>query len=194
MRVVLVAAALAVSACSILEPRPDYSKFFVLSAVSQGEVEEPVKNVVIGLGPIKFPDYLDRSQRVVRVGPNQLRFSDTERWAEPLERNFSRVLSQNLSAELRTQDIYTFPWFTSVPISHTVAVDVLQFDTDTEGDARLRVRWALKESSSDRVVASRESTFEEKPDGEGGEAAIAALSEVVGRLSEEIAAAIREAR
>ena len=64
--------------------------------------------------------------------------------AEPLERNFSRVLSQNLSAQLGTQDIYTFPWFTSVP-------------TGKSGlSASIRSDWGIRHPPSEPGAASSE--------------------------------------
>ena len=182
----------AVAACSVLEPQADHSEFYVLTSVSEVPTNVPPAPVglVVGVGPIEFPDYLDRSERVVRVGVNQVRFSDNERWAEPLERNFARVLAQNLSVLLDTGRIYVFPWFTSLAISHEVKVDVLQFDTDRDGDATLRVRWALRAESSEQVVISKESRFEQPSRGSGPEGAVQALSEAVGQLASEIATAV----
>ena len=64
----------------------------------------------LGIGPIKFPGYLDRQEIVVRSAQNRLMFLSTDRWAEPLQENFSRVLSENLALLLDTDLIIIYPW------------------------------------------------------------------------------------
>src|SRR5574342_626514 len=96
--------------CGTFSPKPDPSRFFTLSSLPQVE-ESVVKNsasqngVFLGIGPIKFPGYLDRQEIVVRSAQNRFDVSENDRWAEPLDENFTRVLAQNLSVLLRTDRI-----------------------------------------------------------------------------------------
>jgi uncharacterized protein len=101
------------AACSPLAPRPDYAKFFVLTPIS----DPPTPSVsttapgrlAIGIGPIDFPGYLKRLELVTRSSPNQLDISPVDRWGEPLDKNFERVLAENLAQLLNTQNIEKYP-------------------------------------------------------------------------------------
>ena len=65
---------------SLLAPRPNRTRFYVLSSTADvGAASErgTAVDFAVGLGPLKLPDYLNRTQRAVRVGPNQLRFLRT---------------------------------------------------------------------------------------------------------------------
>ena len=64
----------------------------------------------LGVGPIKVPEYLNRTGMVFSREGNQLHVSATERWAEPLEAGVMRVVAINLAASLNTQEIRSFPW------------------------------------------------------------------------------------
>jgi uncharacterized lipoprotein YmbA len=198
-------ASVLVGGCTFLAPQPDRSRLFVLTAVggqsaSRAETQDSnpsaatTESLVVGLGPVEFPEYLDRAQMVIRLGSNRVQLSSTEYWAEPLDQNFERVLSQDLAGALGTQRILAFPWFISAPLDFEVPIDVLQFDTDGDGNAMLRVRWALKDVAAKRFVLTRESRFAQPADGSGTEAAVAAMSATVAAFGEEIAEEIRVRR
>jgi uncharacterized lipoprotein YmbA len=78
------------------------SRFYLLSAQPSAETTLPIAlaepHLAIGLGPIAFPKYLDRPQIVTRTSPYELNFAEFERWSEPLDTNFSRILAENLAA------------------------------------------------------------------------------------------------
>ena len=90
-------ACLSVSGCVNFSPMSDPSRFFMVTPLPQSEQSRPdtdkVNSVFLGIGPIRFPAYLDREQIVTRTAQNRLDISENDRWAEPLEENFTRVLS-----------------------------------------------------------------------------------------------------
>ncbi|HVN63522.1 MAG TPA: ABC-type transport auxiliary lipoprotein family protein, partial [Candidatus Binataceae bacterium] len=77
----LAAGALActIAGCSsLLAPRPDPTKFYVLTPASETTAPAPQSSAgefVLGLGPIKLPAYLDRAEVVTRAVPNRLDLS-----------------------------------------------------------------------------------------------------------------------
>ena len=88
---------LSLAACGTFSPRPDPSRFFTLSSlpqVEQGSLRNSTRpeKMFLGIGPIRFPGYLDRQEIVVRSAQNRFDVSENDRWAEPLQENFSRVL------------------------------------------------------------------------------------------------------
>jgi uncharacterized protein len=190
--VLTVGLACAVNACALLQPQPDRSQFFLLA--SQGALAREVgreTNIAVGLGPVKFPEYLDRNRIPTRVSDTRIEYSERDFWAEPLDRNLVRVLSQDIAMQLGTEKVVTFPWIAGLRLTYTVPVEVLRFESDASGTASLEARWSVKDGKRGDVLATMESHFSEPPTGAGRDAAVAALSRTLGRLGEAIAAEIQ---
>jgi uncharacterized lipoprotein YmbA len=149
------------------------------------------KSVGIGIGPIKFPDHLDRPQIVTRTSANAIQLSEFDRWAGSLREDFSRVLAENLSILLSTDYIFIYPFTKSTPIDYKVAVEVVRFDGELGKTAALTARWTVMEGDSKAFKLVRRSKITETADDSSYEAMVAALSRTVERLSHEIAETIQ---
>ena len=187
-------ACMVLAACSPLAPQPDRSKFFILSPLSDGAAAgvSPVsatQSLTIGIGPIEFPDYLRRLEVVTRTSSNELVLSPEKRWGERLDKNFARVLSENLSQLLNTQQLENYPWPRRTEINYQVTVDVLRFETSTDGQSQLIARWVIKDGRSGKDLSASE-TKASAPVGSGDAAASAALSSDLASLSRDIATRI----
>lgn len=185
---------LASTACSPLAPRPDDSKFFILNPISDGAAAaaSPVsatQSLMIGIGPIEFPDYLRRLDVVTRTSANELDLSPDKRWGEPLDRNFARVLSENLSQLLNTQQLERYPWPRRTEVDYQVMVDVLRFETSADGQSQLIARWVIKDGRTGKDLSASE-THASAPVGSGETGGSAALSSDLATLSRDIAAGI----
>ena len=181
--------------CGSLSPRPDPSRFFTLSSLPQVEESSAQnsasdKGLSLGIGPIKFPGYLDRQEIVVRSAQNRFDVSENDRWAEPLDENFSRVLSQNLSALLRTDRIFPYPWPLNKKPSYQIEIEVLRFEANNARDAQLFARWAVSDGDK-KIISQRESRAVRQAKDKSTEGSVAALSETLGDFSREIADAVR---
>jgi uncharacterized lipoprotein YmbA len=180
--------------CSFLEVRPDPSRFFALTSLPRtGQTAQDAAGtnaLVLGIGPIKFPGYLDRQQLVTRISQNRFAVAENDRWAEPLEENFSRVLSQNLSILLQTDRIVAYPWQRSQQPTYQVQVEVLRFEPNAEQVVELWARWIILDDAR-KTVGLKESYLTQPARDRSTEASVAAMSEAVSDLSKEIAAAIR---
>ena len=176
------------------EGTQETTRYYVLSPLSISELKTEVlddtKSVAIGLGPVTFPEYLNRPQVVVRGGRNQLQIAEFARWAEPLGENFSRVLAENLSSLLATNHITLYGSKRSMPTKYQVTVDVILFDGTPGGNASLVARWTVLGDDRARVLQKKKSSFSEPTDGQSYEALVSAESRLVTALSREIAAAI----
>jgi uncharacterized lipoprotein YmbA len=187
---------LSFAGCGSFSPRPDPSRFFTLSSLPQVE-ESAVKNsasqegVFLGIGPIKFPGYLDRQEIVVRIAQNRFDVSENDRWAEPLDENFTRVLAQNLSALLRTDRIVPYPWPLDRKPSYQIEIEVLRFEANRTRDAQLFARWMISQGGDKKIILVRESRVVRQAKENSTEGSVAALSETLGELSREIADAVR---
>ncbi len=181
--------------CSFLEPKPDPSRFFSLTPLprtgQRAQDAAGTNALALGIGPIKFPGYLDRQQFVTRISQNRFAVAENDRWAEPLEENFSRILSQNLSILLQTDRIVAYPWERNQRPTYQVQVEVLRFEPNAEQLVELSARWIILDDAKKSLIV-KESYLTQSVRDKSTEAAVAALSDVLASFSQEVAAAIRD--
>jgi uncharacterized lipoprotein YmbA len=194
-RAAVLVLALVVSGCSILDPVPDRSRFFTLTTLPDAEPAEPRAlhrgSRIYGVGPVTMPAYLDRREIATRVSPTELDYSQLDLWAEPLGTNVAAVLQQNLRALLRPDRIVAYPYAATLGPDYRVEIHVLRFEHDANGKAHLAAVWNVHDPRAGRVVLSEQSIYDEQAAGTDPSAATAALSTALGRLSTEIATALR---
>jgi uncharacterized protein len=185
-----------VAGCSVLSPQPDRSEFFILTPVSDrpGMAANPASaspdsQLTIGVGPVDFPDYLRRLPVVTRVAPNRVDLSDEKRWAEPLDKNFVRVFSENLATLLDTQRIEKYPWALRTKIDYQVEVNVQRFETTSDGQTQLVASWIIRDGPSDKILYASQTTAG-APAGPDELSASSALSSDLATLSKEIASRV----
>jgi uncharacterized lipoprotein YmbA len=197
-KVIAFGACAIVAGCSVLSPQPDRSEFFILTPVSDhaGMAANPASaspdsQVTIGVGPVDFPDYLRRLPVVTRVAPNRLDLSDERRWAEPLDKNFVRVFSENLVVLLDTQRIEKYPWSLRTNVDYQVEIDVQRFETTSDGQTQLLASWIIRDGHGGKILYASQTTAG-APAGPNGVSASAALSGDLATLSKEIASRVTE--
>ena len=181
---------------SILEPTRDPSQFYVLTATDSSPRGVPItysgtegrREIAIGLGPVKFPDYLARNEIVTRSSSNKIDLSDINRWAEPLDKNFVTVLGQNLTTLLGA-NVTTFPWYRPANLDYQVALDITRFDTDSRGNAQVIGRWEIEDPDSGNVLNTGAINISDPA--QSGETPAATLSRALGDLGVQLADAIR---
>jgi hypothetical protein len=183
----LIVAVLIVSGCGMTQP----SRFYTLSSLSDaGAAKTGAQNdLAVGVGPISLPNYTDRPEMVRRTTPNEFELGEFERWAEPLQDVFSRVMIENLSVLLATDRVFKVPGRRDTAIDYQVEVQVTRFDADVGGPAVLGARWEIFDNDGKSLVVDR-STFTETVEGDGYGAVATAMSRTVAAFSQEIAAAI----
>jgi len=181
---------LLVNACATTSRPVD---FYTLSAVSSADGKPPAANcrdVVIGIGPVLWPRYLDRPQIVTRLSPNRVSFDEFHRWAGPLEEDFERVLIDNLSRMLQTDYVIKSPGKLSYKPRYRVQIHIDQFDGQPGDAVTLKAAWSVVDQSGGKEPALHESSIHQTTAGEGYEAMVAAASEAVAGLSRQIAAEV----
>ena len=182
--------------CSSFSARSDPSRFFTLSAIPVGDgaqASDPAhrEKISLGIGPVKFPGYLDRQEIVVRSAQNRFQVSEYERWAEPLDENFTRVLSQNLAILLQTDWVVPYPWLSSRKPNFQIEIEVLHFEPNAARDVELAARWLVIDGRNKQPLNLKESRLTRHVNQRSTEASVAALSDTVADLSREIANAVR---
>ncbi len=145
----------------------------------------------IGIGPVRLPKYLDRPHIVTRSTDAEIHLSDTYRWAEPLQDNFTRVLAENLSRLLGTDQISIEPSANRSLVDYRITVDVSQFDAGTDGDVILIAYWSIYDRDSRNLAGTNKSEIILTAGQSASHAEIVrVLSAALGRLSREISVSI----
>ncbi len=140
------------------------SRFYVLNPLTaEGKVQSEESCPVIGIGPIKLPGYLDRTQIVTRTSPNELTLSYFDLWAEPLHDSVPRTLGENVSQLVCTKEIVFFPWRPSHVPDVRVEVEVLKMEGALGGSVSFEAWWSVAHGK-DRI--SRKATYTESVGGQ----------------------------
>ena len=171
------------------------TKYYVLSSLHSAASQEPtladLPDVGLGVGPIRMPLYLDRSDIVTRDSQNQVVIADFAQWAGPLQENFGRVLAENLSVLLATDKVAIFPFARSTETDYNVTVYVTRFDGMPGDKAHLRARWAILDNKRKKTLFEKHTIVSEPTKDDSLESLIGAESSTVAELSRQIAEAIK---
>ena len=178
--------------CSSTPP----TKFYKLSSLSSGQQENPAAllgtDIAIGVGPVDFPEFLDRPQIVTRKSQNQVEIAEFHRWASSLPGDFSRVLAKNISTLLPTDRMAVYPWDDTFSPTYQVKLNVEQFDGQLGERVFLRVIWSLVGQEGKKELVVRKTLIEEPVLTSDYEGLVAAQSNALATLSREIVEEIRK--
>jgi uncharacterized lipoprotein YmbA len=185
--VVLLLAVLKISGCVSVSPPP---QTYLLS-VAPSASPAPIAPVVVGVGPIGLPAYLDRSAIVVRTGERgEVSLSGDHRWAELLREGIPRTLAGNLSAMIPTDAVPIFPWRAPWTVRYRVTVDILRFDGALGESVVLDARWRLLDGAGKELALRTVHLEETCADGTYG-GLVSAHNRLLASLSHDIAVEIQ---
>jgi len=153
--------------------------------ISQGNA------VIVAVGPVHIPDYLDRPQIVTRTGRNELTLAEFDRWPGSLKLDIVRVMLDNLSIILHEQQISVVAWKSAIPFECRVAVDISAFDVYLNDHVILKANWVLYDKDGKKVVAMKDASYREPVNGNDYNAAVAAMSKCLISLSRGVAETIK---
>jgi uncharacterized protein len=171
------------SACGSSPP----SHYYELSAQADPPAVQQVGPIhTVALGEVKLPDALDRPQIARQIGPNQLEYSQSDRWAGPLDDMVRRVLSADLRP-LLPAGMALVADDSSAPAGRTVAVEVSRFDADKTGQVTLDATWETLDKNAKVIGVPREVSIVEPASGSDTAAVAATMSRAVTKLANNIA-------
>jgi len=157
------------------------------------DYQEPVgpqaesETLVLGIGPIHIPAYLDRLQMVTRTGANRLQVDDFHRWAAPLPGEISRVLADNLEQVTSIQRYEIYPWAVRQRPDVAVELEIQAFEGQPDGSVILDGTMVLYDWRN-AEPKSRSRSFHITRHGAAGDyaAMVAAQSQTLTELSRQI--------
>ena len=145
---------------------------------------------LIGLGPIRIPEYLNRPQIIVAITENQYRLSEDHRWAERLDQNISLALFKALPGQLGTDRIVRYPWPQRQVVDYQVGIDILEFNVDAGGQSRLIAQWFVKRK--DNPTIDKRSVYQFPASTTDHEVMVKAQSQCLSKLGQEISKTLRQ--
>lgn len=185
--IVCTLASLLLTACGSSPPVQYYSLSPSVSAVD-GEAGDPVD---LGVGPIRMPQYLNRSQLVTRGPGQELRVDEFNRWAEPLSDAIHRIVSTDVDNAVDGLVVVAFPWESIIraDVDYRLLGDVIRFDADRSGRVVLDMQWGIVDVAAQKqVVPARRTRYETRagsPDDPGSIAS--AMNDALAQFSRDIA-------
>jgi len=166
------------------------TKFYALNSVENRREAGAGRDISVEVGPVEIPDYLDRPYLVTRSGRNELMISDFHKWAGSLKDDISRVLAEDLSAQLSTDNVFIYPWLQSPAADYRVRIKINHFEGIPGDRVELQAYWSLYGENGTSLLRQNSSSFYEETGGNTYAAIVSAMSRAIGKLSEEIAGAI----
>ena len=186
--------------------RSEPARFYILQPV-QDQADTPrddcaslgamgvrgdVRGDVLGVGPVVLPGYVDRDQMVTRRGDNTVTVAEFDRWAEPLDKAFSRTLAANLEPLVCARPVVSSPFPQGVQPDWQVTLQLFRHDCAPGRDCSLEASWAVLDARGDAVTTGA-ARLRQPLAGQSFEAMAATLSQLNAALAEEVAASLRQA-
>lgn len=167
------------------------SQFYLLEPLAFAAAPVPAGGTpLVALAPVHVPEYVDRPQIVRAVGGNAYRLDELNRWAEPLEDNVARVLIQDLSLLVPAEIVLASASARAREARLRLSLDVLEFNTDAQGQARASGRWQL--TRADGTVLSRQWKCLEPASTSDYGLMVRGLNRCIDGLAQDMAAALRQ--
>ena len=166
------------------------SKFYTLNAAwpeSKDVSPQDRGTMLLGVGPVQVPTYMDRPQMVTRVNENEVALSEFNRWAEPVSKALPTVLENNLAYLLPGTDISGYNLHQHFQLTHQLVVEIDEFIGTPGGEAVLRVKWMLVELDQKDAYPLLYTGIYRKPTTQPGyEGLAAAMSALMREMAEDM--------
>jgi hypothetical protein len=164
------------------------SHFYTLTGTATPIGTSSDLSVVVG--PVSVPAVVDRPQIVVRMGPNQVRLDEFNRWASPLPGNIARAVAENLVAMLGTPRVTLSSQSVNAEAEYRAAIEVQRFESVLGEAATLDAVWTVSRAKDGKSQTGR-TTAREAVSETSYDALANAHSRALARLSRDIADAVQ---
>lgn len=168
-------------------------QYYDLEALETGYVAERDASLGVGVGPLRTPEYLRRSQIVTRGDDARVIVDDFHRWIEPLGDRIHDVLAQNLDVLIDDAVVVAFPYTHIANLDYQLVGRISRFDADPDGTAVLQVQWGVIASRDEFVIPPKRERYEARAAQTGDYQALSrAMSEVLQQFGRDVAEALQD--
>jgi uncharacterized lipoprotein YmbA len=144
------------------------------------------------LGPVRFPDYLNRPGIITRTDDNTLQIAEFDHWAGSLKENFTLVMAENLGLLLERDKIVLYPYGMTLIPNIRIILAVTRFEGSLGGKIFLDAYWVIQEGPEKKEGVGQKFRISEPVNGSDYRSLAAAQSRAVERLCREIAKALQQ--
>lgn len=179
-RTLLAALPAALAACA--SPEPNY---YTLATRPGAPVPGGAK--LVELRRIGLAGYLDRPEIVRNNADYRLDIGSRDRWGEPLGNLVARVLAENLTLRLPGTSVFTSSGSLSADPDSTIELDLQRFDADADGQVVLAAQVAVTRTRNRGSAQTRNIRLTVAPGAPGTTALVAAMSNALAQLADQLA-------
>jgi uncharacterized lipoprotein YmbA len=175
---------------SPISPTP---RFYMLSAKDETLVNKIINitpGVIIGVGPVKIPEYLDRPQMVTKDKEGILKFDEFNRWGQSLDLGLASLIREDLTVMLPGAKMTLYPWNPLVSVKYQVVLEVVQMDNELDKDMLFVVQWTVIDVQNSKTVMIKRSEFHQPIIPQNYPGLVKTLSSACASLSGQIAEAL----
>jgi uncharacterized lipoprotein YmbA len=185
------------TSCTIPLPnaQADQTRYYLLTTApvpSEPDAVTPVKRLIVGVRAVEIAPYLQTKSFTVRSHANEISFLESTRWGEPLDLGLARVLAEDLQSLKNVGRVSTQPFRADEQRDFEILVRVTACEGTADGEVRFTAHWRILAPSAaiGTVAEGSYSASGLRWDGHDYGQLAAKLSEAVGVLSRDIAAAL----
>ncbi len=192
MRILCVLFLLVLGGCVSIPASPP-PRFYSLHAVDKDNIERKFmlpSNVIIGLGPVKVPEYQDRPQIATQNKDKTLTFSEFNLWGEKLDYAFENAISEDLTAMLSGGSVKTYPWNPEIPVKYQVSIDIVQLESRLDDNLVFAAEWSVINAKDKRMLVIKRSDFRRPINPHSYSGLVETLNKACASLSMEISEAL----
>jgi uncharacterized lipoprotein YmbA len=133
----------------------------MLQAVHEKQVSKNniASNMLIGIGPVKIPEYQNRPQIVTQSKEKLLKFAEFDRWGEALDLGVARLIREDLTVMLPGVKFTLYPWNSSVPVKYQVVGEIVQLDSELNKDLFIVMQWIVIDVQNTKTLIIKRSEF-----------------------------------
>jgi uncharacterized lipoprotein YmbA len=164
------------------------SQFYTLNSTATGN-GAPAANYAVVVGPVSVPPLVDRPQFTIQVATNRVEIDEFNRWAAPLNDNIARVVAGDLAVLLGTPRVAIMSQANFAP-AYQVTINIQRFESVPGQSVLVEALWTIRGVAGGAAL-SGDTVASEPVHGDGFDALAAAHSRALGKVSSDIAAAIR---
>ena len=182
---------LLLGACGTSPP----SAYYTLDDANFEYSQDADTAIILGIGPIRVPEYLERPQIVTRGDNSELLIDDFHRWAEPIVDAQHRIIAGNVDALLDDVIVVSYPYRAVTSYEAKLVGRISRFDMDADGVTRLAVFWTVAFGDDELLIRPRRSTYTiQGGDPSDPNSVAEAMSAALTQFSRDIADAFAAAR
>lgn len=175
---------------SPMSPTP---RFYMLSSINETQVSKKINitpSLIIEVGRVKIPQYLDRPQMVTKNKEGTFKFDEFNRWGEPLDLGLARLVRDDLTVMLPGAKFTLYPWNPSVAVKYRVVVEIVQLDSELDRDLFFVAQWLIIDPQNTKIVIIKRYEFRQPIIPQSYPGLAKTLSTACASLSNEIAEAL----